>query len=163
MASRKTFIHKVRAVRGFSLIEIIVVMSLFIAVAGIGLFVSMDSYRGFMFRSERDTIVSLLNKARSQALNNMCFGATCSGGKAHGVHFAAGQYTLFQGSTYAGRDTGADEVITAQDLTASVTPLSDVVFSPLAATTSFATFTITQDSHSSVITVGSEGQIQWTN
>ena len=161
MALRRTFTPNLR--RGFSLIEIIVVMSLFIAVAGMGLFVSMDSYRGFMFRSERDSVVSLLNKARSQALNNMCFGATCSGGKAHGVHFAAGQYTIFQGYTYAGRDVASDEVVAARDLAASVTPLTDIVFSPLAATTSSGTFTVTQDSHSSVITVGTEGQIQWTN
>ena len=144
------------------MIEIIVVMSLFVIIAGLGLFVSMDTYRGFMFRSERDVVVSLLHKARSQALNNMCFG-TCTGGKPHGVHFAAGQYTIFQGYTYAGRDVAVDEITVSQNLAATVSPLVDIVFSPLAATTTGATFTVTQGSNTSVITVGAEGQIQWTN
>ena len=51
--------------------EIIIVIAMFGALLALGLFMSMDAYRGFSFRSEEDTVVSLLQKARSRAMNNM--------------------------------------------------------------------------------------------
>lgn len=170
MALRKASIRK-RAARGFSLIEILVVMAMFTMVAGLGLFVSMDAFRGYTFRSERDTVVSLLYKARSQAVSNMCFGAGCTGGRAHGVHFDSvnKRYVIFQGYTYAGRDASVDDVTLFRNNASSVAGLTDIIFSPLAATTTanpsaVSTVTITdQGGHASVITIGKEGRITWTN
>lgn len=154
--------------RGFSLIEIVVVIGLFSIIAAFGLFVSMDDLRGYRFHTERDVVVSVLHKARSQAVNNMCFGGGCTDGKPHGVHFMAGQYVIFQGSTYATRDTALDEVVPQEDGATTVTGPTDVIFAQLSGmvTTNPSTagaVTVAGPSRTSVITVGPEGTITWTN
>lgn len=156
--------HKIFTPKGFTLVEILVVIGLLVIVGGLSLITSMEDYRGYGFRGERDTLITLLHKARSQAINNICIGA-CSNGKPHGVHLEPGRYIIFQGSGYAAADHDAavDETTPARNLTISVTG-PDVVFSALAATSTPATLTISDGSgHTSIITIGSEGQILWTN
>ena len=117
---------------GFTLIEILVVVALLTIVSGLGLIVGMDSYRGYLFRTDRDTLVSLLERARGQAVNNMCIGASCTNGRPHGVFIdmAGSRYLLFQGATYATRDSAADEVIVASSAIYR-SGLSEVVFEQL--------------------------------
>jgi prepilin-type N-terminal cleavage/methylation domain-containing protein len=167
MASRRTSNRN-----AFTLIELIVVMALVTIVAGFGLILSMESYRGDSFRSERDTLVATLQKARGQAINNMCFGTTCTGGKPHGVHLGLHQYVVFQGSSYATRDAAYDDVTSARYLGLATTSpsLTDIVFSQLAGTTTpspggVTTISIIDSagSGSSVISINPEGQISWTN
>ena len=55
---------------GFTLVEVLIVISVVLTLLGLGLFMSFDSYRGFIFRSERVMLVSILEKARSRAINN---------------------------------------------------------------------------------------------
>ena len=85
---------------GFTMIEILVVTAIFLILAGIGLFMTLDAFRGYLHRSERDTIVSTLAKARSEAMANICIGPTCADGKPHGVCYSAPDYIIFQGSSY---------------------------------------------------------------
>lgn len=155
---------------GFTLLEVLVVMGLIIMVAGFGLVVSFESYRGYNFRSERDTIVSVLQKARSQAINNMCFGAGCTNGKPHGVYFGTiGKYIIFQGTSYATRDTAVDETINAANASASISGIQSVVFSTLSGDAvtvpaSPATLTVIDTgAHTSTITVDASGRIWWNN
>lgn len=154
---------------GFTLIEILVVMAIFIIIAGFALFVSMDSYRGYSFRSERDTAVIVLQKARSQAMSNSCVGS-CSGndGLKHGVHFdsVGNQYVIFQttGDYTTGRDAGADQFIPVNNNVSINFP--DVVFNQLDGAVPGAPISSTISDavgHSSTITINSEGQIDWTN
>jgi prepilin-type N-terminal cleavage/methylation domain-containing protein len=170
MASPRTSTDK--GTRGFTLIEVLVVMSLMVIVAGFGLIVSMESYRGDSFRTERDTLVATLQQARTQALDNMCFGASCAGGKPHGVHLSLHQYVVFQGDSYATRDAALDTVTDAQyfGLATTSPSLTDIVFSQLAGTTTPNPIGVTTISlvdttgqHTSVITINPEGQISWTN
>src|SRR4051812_38879538 len=70
---------------GFSLIEILVVMGLLVLMSGFGLFVSMETYQGSNFSCDRSLFVAALQRARAQAIHNMCYG-TCTDGVAHGVH-----------------------------------------------------------------------------
>ncbi len=166
MASRRISTHN-----AFTLIEVLIVMALIVIVAGFGLIVSMQSYQNYSFRSERDALVAALQEARSQSIENMCFGS-CTGGKPHGVHLGLHQYVIFQGETYATRDAAVDEIIAANYFALSTTSPSftDVVFSRVAATTTpnpsgVATISLvdTAGSDSSVISVNPEGQITWTH
>jgi prepilin-type N-terminal cleavage/methylation domain-containing protein len=174
MASRKISTHN----RGFTLIELMVVIGLLALVGGFALFVSMDEYRGISFRSERDTLISLLQKARSESVNNICVGTAgvCTNGRPHGLHLGILPggiltYTLFQGTGWATRDATVDEVTLASSGSAATTTpsLTDIVFSELSATTTptplgIRTITMSdQGGKTSAITVGYEGGISWSN
>ena len=152
--------------KGFTLIELLVVMGLLTFVGGFSLIVSMDSFRGQTFHSERDTLLSTLEKARSQAINNMCFGPGCTNGKAHGVHIQNNQYTIFQGVSFATRDIALDEVIAPKSKALSITGITDVIFAALSggATTLPAgvasiILTDTTGKDSSSVTVNAEGRL----
>lgn len=162
-----------RRARGFTLLEIIVVIALTAFIAGFALIVSLDDYRGFGFRNERDVVVAVLQKARSQAVNNMCFergSISCTDGKPHGAYFGNdGEYVIFQGASYASRDADADEIIDAKDGGTGVSGFTEVVFERLSGDAStnpsgIRTLTVTDESgRASVFTVEASGRIWWTN
>ena len=148
--------------RGFTLIEVLITIGLLGLIAGLGVFVSMDSYRGNLFRAERNIVVSILQKARSQAIHNVCVGSVCADGQLHGVHFDPNQYAIFQGAIYNPADIN-NEVIQANSNVHN-SGLANIVFSQLEGTTSGGTLTLTDNSgHTSAITINNEGQIIWTN
>lgn len=115
---------------GFTLIEVLVVMTMVSLVLSIALVMNMDDYRGFLFRDERDALVTVLQKARSQAIHNVCLGGACTDGLPHGVHISGNTYTIFQGSTYDANNS-TNQTFQGNDRI-TVTPTSpDVVFSQL--------------------------------
>ncbi|HEY9585496.1 MAG TPA: prepilin-type N-terminal cleavage/methylation domain-containing protein [Candidatus Paceibacterota bacterium] len=150
---------------GFTLIEILVVVALLATISGFGLIVGMDSYRGYAFRADRDTLVSLLQRARSQSINNICIGASCTNGKPHGVFIDAtsGQYILFQGAAYATRDSVVDEVTGVSPLVKH-SGLTEVVFAQLSGDASSTGDIILSGTAGQVSTtsVNAVGQIAWT-
>jgi prepilin-type N-terminal cleavage/methylation domain-containing protein len=155
------------ASRGFSLIEILVVVGLVVILSGLALFVSMDSFRGSNFRTERDLIVSILQHARALSINNVCDGAGCVNGLPHGLHVANDSYVLFQGSTYNSADINnvAFERNNLFSLSGFLTT-NDVLFLQLEGTTTCSTCDLTISDgagHSSTISVSAEGRIAWTN
>src|SRR3954466_3570125 len=81
--------------KGFTLIEILVVTAIFAVIISLGLLMSMETFRGTTFRSERDTMVGVLQKARSRAMANIKQSQW-------GVHYQMSDhtYTIFKGSTY---------------------------------------------------------------
>lgn len=162
-----TYNWKVKSGAGFTLLEVLVVMGIMTILGGFALIVSMDAYRGFAFRAERDMLISVLHKARSQSMNNVCLGTGCTDGKPHGVHVETGQYVIFQGASYATRDSAVDEVIVASNGAASISPLSlsNVMFTQLSgvATPVGTIGLIDTAGHISTTTINSEGQISWSN
>lgn len=155
--------HKASTRKGFTLVEILVVVAMFTIVGGIGLLVSMDSYRGSSFYADRNLFVATLERARAEAIHNICFG-TCIDGKPHGVHIASGTYTVFQGISYAARDATLDATFSANS-SFTHTGLTDVVFTQLSGTTTNVGDITLSDkaNHVSTTTIGSEGQITWTH
>lgn len=161
--------EKVRGKRGFSLIEILIVVALLVVIIGLTLLVSFDNLRSYSFRSDRDMLVAALHKTRNQAVNNICLGVSCTNGKSHGVAFPplvpAGEYVIFQGSDFVNRDVAMDEIF---DLSPgiNIAGTSEIVFSSLSgdADPPDGNITISDDNGlSSVISINSEGQITWTN
>ncbi len=154
---------------GFSLIEILVVISFFAIIGGLSLLYGIDSYRKVVFHSDRNLLVAALQRARAQSMGNICLGAGCVDGKPHGVHVtddAAGMvvsYTVFQGASY-GLEPAYNDVISANRGTKH-TGVSDVVFAQLSGRANPSGDITLVDSlgNQSVVTVGSEGEIRWTN
>ena len=171
MRSLKTYTakdssHGFKSERGFTLIEALVVMAIMTMLAGTSLIVSMDSYRGFAFRGERDNLVASLVRARSQSMNNICLGGGCTDGKPHGVYVETGRYVIFQGASYAARDSAVDEILFVQNSTVRFGTTSvEVVFAQLSGDVVTAKdIGVTDDvSHYSTTSVNTEGRISWTN
>ncbi|HEY4477200.1 MAG TPA: prepilin-type N-terminal cleavage/methylation domain-containing protein [Candidatus Paceibacterota bacterium] len=134
--------------RGLTLIEITVVLAIMAGLATIGLIVGVDSYSRYNFHSAEDTAVSMLQKARSEAINNI-------GESPHGVYFAdLDNLILFYGSTYT---PGSDELKIEKPAAVSYSGASEMVFNQLSGNTSGGTVTI----NSANITINNEGGIDW--
>jgi Tfp pilus assembly protein FimT len=140
------------SMRGFTFVEIIIVIGLFTMLAALGLCVSMDTFRGGLHRSEEAMAVSLLQKARSSAMAN-------DDQMPWGVCVQEHNYVLFRGATCAAGGV-TDEEIPLQD-TSTVTFSAPIIFSQLSATTSGGTITIVQGTHTDTIVVNQEGTILW--
>ena len=158
MRSRST--SRPRSTRAFTLIEVLVTLGILTAVLALGLFVSLDVYRGYSYRSERSTIVALLTRARSHAMANV-------GQSAWGVceNAGGGTYLLFRGTGYA---AGAfvDEALPVAPAgqvagIPACAPGAGVVFSALWGTTTPVTITVLQTGGPQTIAINHEGTIIW--
>ncbi len=153
------------APKGFTLIEILLVIGLFSIIIELGLFMSMDMYKGYSRRSERDTLVDVLQRARSRAMSNVhqspwgvCYDAT---------NPSHPNYIIFSGVGYEGAVTKdivpANPAVTT-DLSAAASfacGSGGIVFSQLTGDTSALSVSMTQGSIISIISTNVEGAIIW--
>jgi prepilin-type N-terminal cleavage/methylation domain-containing protein len=153
-----------RHTRGFTLFEVIIVIALLAIVSTGGLVVGLESYRGALWRSDQDTLRAALLHAREQAMNGVCAASTCTGPSPHGVYVGTNFYTIFEGSTYATRSSGEDEVLEGEP-GVSRSGLAEVVFSPLTATVAVPGEILITNSTGKVSTtsINSEGAILWSD
>ncbi|MDO8530543.1 MAG: type II secretion system protein [bacterium] len=151
---------------GFTLIEVLIAVGILAIILSLGLFISFDFYRGYSFRAEKSVIVSVLQKARNQALNNISQAR-------HGVRFEnspALRYIIFEGSTYD--QNSASNIIINASYGISITnpaPLPfDVIFDQLNGncissncSSGPLAITVSDGVKSYDITINSEGRINW--
>lgn len=137
---------------GFTLVELVVSLGILVFIFGLGSFVSMDVYRAHIFASEKTTLLTILQKARSQAQNHI-------GSVAHGVYIAPSAYILFSGSSYDARDI-------SKDISFPVSPsihesgLQEVVFVPLTAQVELpGDITLMDSVRSGTLSINEEGRI----
>src|SRR3989344_3351542 len=87
--------------KGFTLFEMLLAISILVILLAITGPISLNFYNIYQFDSEVDTLISLLEKARSSALANR-------NESAHGLYFDSGAFVIFQGSSYASRAVALD-------------------------------------------------------
>lgn len=138
--------------RGFSLIEIIVVTGLFVVLVGLGIAMGMETFQGTLFRSEREMVVSLLQKARSRALANTYQSAW-------GMCMIDDAYIIFRGTACV-EGTATNERIPKGSRSA-VTFSAPIVFAPVTGTTAGGTVTVTEDARTTTLDINHEGTINW--
>jgi prepilin-type N-terminal cleavage/methylation domain-containing protein len=148
---------------GFTLIEIIVTLGIIALIASIGMVLSFDFYRTYAFNSETDIVVSILQKARNQALSNIDLSSSGSPAP-HGVKFLSEpeRYVIFQGDSYVIREESLDEEIKASPTIFHDEDVSDdeVVFEQLSANADDLSFIIKgTGAQEKTIIINSEGQI----
>jgi prepilin-type N-terminal cleavage/methylation domain-containing protein len=152
--------------RGFTLLEILITMAILTIMMALGLFLSLDMYRGFTSRSERDVVVAVLQKARSRALANI-------DQTRWGVCYIAPNYLLFRGAYSAGAATN-EPIPAAAAVTLAGFPAcgsgSEIVFDQLTAklvpqlspSTAETTITISQTGRpDQTVAINNEGRINW--
>ncbi|HWA32368.1 MAG TPA: prepilin-type N-terminal cleavage/methylation domain-containing protein [Candidatus Paceibacterota bacterium] len=155
---------------GFTLIEMVIVISLIAVIGGFGLFFGIDSLRGYSFHSDRDTLVSTLQHARAEAMANICRGTDCAdGGKPQGVYIdtSARKFIVFQGTTYDPHDDNNAPVDYSQN---TILPddgsLRTIVFDQLSGNVDAPGYITINDAtnvHSSKVEISDQGQILWSN
>ena len=147
------------------MIEIVMAIAILGIIFSLGLIVSMDSYRGYSFRSEVSTIVSVLERARSRSLNNL-FQIS------HGVCYDSGSknYVIFRGTSYgASNPTTRETVSSNPSLTISPSTSASffcssnlgIVFTQLSGTTTLADIVLVQNNRISTTSINHEGTINW--
>jgi prepilin-type N-terminal cleavage/methylation domain-containing protein len=146
---------------GFTLIEIIIVVGLLAIIAGFGLFLSMDSYRGYVFHAEQNLAISVLQKARSQAIVNI-------DQQPHGVYLdlAGKQYIIFEGPTHTSFPSTNIPVpfISSSISHSGMGGANEVLFNQLDASVSVVPSALhlsDSASHNSDINFNNEGQINY--
>ncbi len=138
-------------------------------VGGFSLYLSMDDTRAYSFRDDRDKIVSVLQRARSQSMHGICRSAPCSAALPHGVYRDANTVVLFEGNSYANRDQNVDEVVGLGSSATTLEGFTEVVFEPISGrvvvtpSLEWSLTVLGGLSRESVITVNEEGRIFWTN
>ena len=150
-----------RTLTGFTLIEMLIVMGVVSIMIAFSLFIDLNDFRGDAFRSETSMIVTLLQTARADALNNI-------DQSAHGVAIYPSDhpesYVIFEGLTYASRDTSTDEVIDASyQLNVSSGSITEVDFGQLSGDAMNGDI-IVEDPQRKItkdISINSEGRISW--
>ena len=154
--------------KGFTLVEILVTVAILLIIIGFGLFLSFDFYKNFAFHSEETTIVSMLQKARGQSMNNI-------DEMRHGVHFFDNggklTYRLFECQSactvYSGSSSSDFDMVSSYNSSITFPSLPfDVIFDQLSGScincqTSNIDLHLVDNAKSYDITINSEGTIDW--
>lgn len=145
--------------RGFTLVEILVSITIFTIVLGLGLFMTMDTYRAYISRSERDMVVSELQLARSRAMNNIYE-------TNWGVCYDGTNYIVFRGTYTPGASTNESTPASASATLSSTgnafsCATGGIVFQQLTGQATVSTITVVQNGQSKQISTNNEGAISW--
>lgn len=138
---------------GYTLLELLVVVAIVFALVGVALPIGLDFYNQYLLTEERDNLVQVLRKARSEAMANI-------NQKPHGVAFLANQYVLFQGASYASRDTDWDRFYNHSGKVSLDAP-AQIIFSHLEGASASSTVSLSDASQKVEIKVSDEGRISW--
>jgi prepilin-type N-terminal cleavage/methylation domain-containing protein len=141
-------------VRGFTLVEVMVVVAIVAVLAFLAASLGASSYTKSQLSVETEDLILALRRAQSRTVSGYKDGTW-------GVHLTASGYTLFKGSTYAGRDSSYDEVHTYPP-TITGSGLSDVIFvyrTGKTSNTGTITLTLSVDSTTGTVSVNSNGRI----
>lgn len=141
-----------KAIKGFTLIELIIILALVSVIA----FLSVSFYSRFLLQNEvENTTERLVGQIRKAQLYSMMN----KGNSSWGVKVASGNITLFSGGSYATRNSSLDESFTFNN-NISILGLSETVFKYRTGTPSAVfTVTISGNNNTKTISINSQGRI----
>ncbi len=107
--------------KGFTLVEVLIVIGILAAIAGLSVLIGIDSVARGTVHQERDTLVSLLTGARTAALANV-------NESAHGVHISPTEFISFEGTSFG---SGLNKQPVPRNGAIEITGETDIVFAAL--------------------------------
>jgi Tfp pilus assembly protein FimT len=96
----------------FTLAETLIVLSLMALIMQLSITEGIDSYDRSQSRADRTLLIGALRKARAESMNDVCANTDSICGATpidHGVFVSENGLTIFEGPSYANRDTAGDE------------------------------------------------------
>ncbi len=139
---------------GLTLVELLVTLAILFGIAGVGTLIGINFWNGESLQNERYNLVTILRKARSEAMNNI-------NQSAHGVFLTNNSYILFKGASYASRIQEYDETFQIKG-SVNLTGLQEIVFQKIeGASNASGTITISNGEKSHNISINYEGRIDW--
>lgn len=141
--------------RGFTFIEIIMVVAILMALTSLGLVFGIDFYKTYSLDTERNVVLSILQKAKSRAQNNF-------NQSPHGVYFQSNDYyIIFQGASYVSRNVDYDQAI-PKNKAININGISEIVFKQLSGDSQIAGNVILDNNKRTlIISTNNEGRINW--
>lgn len=139
---------------GFTLIELMIVIAITGMILSFGMTLNVNTIQGDTFLSERATVVSILERARSRAMANL-FDTN------HGVCYIQPNYIIFKGDSCTNTDS---ELIPANTniISNSLNTFPEkIIFERLTGRTTEATIHITDGAKEADIIINNEGTINW--
>ena len=149
--SRKRFFG---SSRGVTVFEIVVTMGIMVFIVGWGLIVGFGWYRQIILNSERDNLVGYLRRARSAALDNI-------NQVSHGLYIGGDTYTVFEGTSYAARNSTADQSFPKSSIISVGGPLEFVFGALTGNPAASGAITLSDNVKSLTISINNEGRIDW--
>lgn len=138
--------------KGFTLIEIILVIAIMIIVAGITTPVVSSYLRQEEVAKSVDMFCLKMKEARDLAINQ-------TDDSSFGIAITDSSFTLFKGNSYTNRDV-ADDFVYVMPAQVTISGLSEIIFNKVTGKSSSATvYTIYDKDKSYKISIDSEGFI----
>ena len=139
--------------KGFTLVEILLVVSTAIIIAAFTIPVGIKFFQMQTLNEAVSDIVGILRRAQSQSVFQ-------KSDSAFGIKFLSGSYVLFQGDSYGLRDQGKDEVFTLLN-SIVVNGIDEVVFTKLTGIPNITgTLTIVLGDYSQSININAQGKTE---
>jgi prepilin-type N-terminal cleavage/methylation domain-containing protein len=143
--------------KGFTLIEIVFVIALAALVFTFSASLGFDAFSRNYLRTEQDTLLSVLQKARNEAVSNL-------NDKRHGFRFDGVNYVIFEGDTYLPADPM--NLIVEKNPAVNLSGSTEVIFERLtgdvlACDPTPCNITLTGGSDSITISINGQGRINW--
>ena len=149
--------YNLKANFGFSLIEVLLVVSSIAILAGI----SIPIYQSFQTRNDLDIAVTTIAQSLRRA---QVLAQASAGDISYGVRVQTGSITIFKGINYSGRDTSSDELFDMpKNITITPNGFFEIVFAKMTGLPmGSGSFTLTSSTNESrIITINSKGMVSY--
>jgi len=148
--------------KGFSLIETLVVVGMLALLASVSMVVGVQAFSRSSVKDDRDLLVGVLQKARSEAMHDVCTTEGCVGPSAFGVHINSREIVLFEGTSYNPQDSHSESFV-AESAATHFSGTSNIVFAATSGDAASTSITVSNGTEVvSTVTIGTLGQISWS-
>ncbi len=153
---------------GFTLIEIVITMTIIVMLGGWGLFYNLNNLRYHSFASDQEMLISILQYARGKAMANTCDNP-CFSGQPYGVYIENDKFIIFQGQNYSSA-THENDILLTTNSNLIHSGINEIYFDQVTGNAHSnqsppweIILASTLNNENFTITINSEGQILWEN